>query len=412
MIKTEKEVEIAFKKLHNALCDLEKPKKINIFDAAGMARQEVKHSAFLAWLFNPDQPHKKSGIFLSDFLKSLYSYSNNDPGFPSNAEILSKHFTLDELADFAFAKDITVDTEKIIDNPDSRIDIFIYSKEKNTVVVVENKTFTSTHDNQLHRYEEEVKKLDTDATLKKVFIYLTPFGKIPTDIEGNVEKNWCIIDYSTIIENLKLRVNKLTDPKLKYLTEDYINMVDNKILHNNPTVRELCKKIRREHSEAIERLLNYIDNVDMVYRYVATGWIPRNIPNVCNLVSGGRKLSFCTETVKKYYGKNSIDMNVGDGLLRFQIVVGSKDGPITIGMCLYKKAEDSWSVADMKIRDILQPNKKPGDKYCTLFSHTILTVEEREKVFETDDVLYELVDRRLQEFIVKLREFDKQLSEL
>ena len=413
MIKTENEAINALENLSNILYALEQTKEINIFNAVGMSKQEVKHSSFLSWLFAPQQIHGKGNLFLCDFLKALYYYPQNDNiEVFSNSNILSATFTYEEIIDIATASDIKVETEKVIDNPDSRIDIFIYSKEKNSVIVIENKVFTSTHDDQLKRYELEVEKLNTDKTLKKIFIYLTPFGETPTDINGEYQQGWCIIDYATIVNNLKKRIGNIRNQKLKYLIEDYINMVDNKILHNNPTIRSLCKKIRKEHQEAIEILLNYIDNVDMAYKYIANTWLPQNIQNCSYVNANGRKLVFYTDAIKNFYNKHGQEMEISDGLFKFQISVMSKDGPVSMDMWLSKAEEDKWTAADIKIHDILQPNKKMGKKYCTLFSCPILSVEEREKVFENDKDLYDLIDDRLRNFLSKLSELEKKLAEI
>lgn len=160
------------------------------------------------------------------------------------------------------------------------------------MVIIENKLFTSTHDDQLNRYATEAEKINVDKKLKQIFVYLTPFGEVPTDINGNYQYGWCMIDYSTIINNLKLHVETLKNSKLKYLIEDYITMVDNKILHNNPTIRALCKKIRREHSEALDILLNYIDSVDMVYKYIATNGLCTIFQIVARLSPAGANLYF------------------------------------------------------------------------------------------------------------------------
>ncbi|MGN1103691.1 MAG: PD-(D/E)XK nuclease family protein [Candidatus Coproplasma sp.] len=411
MINTEEQAINALQALNKTLCELEKPKDLNFFEAAGLTTQEVKHSAFFAWLLNPKQTHNKGCLFLSDFLQSLYDFDSENE-VPSNAEILSQTLTFAELTAFANADDIIVETEKVIDNPESRIDIFLKSEKTKTVFVIENKVFTSTHDDQLRRYCEEVAKLETGGCLKKIFVYLTPFGEVPKDIDGNYQSNWCIIDYGTIIKNLKSRIGKLQNAKLKCFIEDYISMVDNRILHNNPTIRELCKKIRREHSDALEILLNYADNVDMAYKYIATEWLPQNIPDISELIYSGRKLVFVTKAVSDYYAENQTDIKVNEEIYRLQISVTSKDGPVMITVWLSKEKDEEWSEADKKIRDILQPKKAMGAKYCTLYSHTLLTVEEREKVFDEDRDLYALLSGRLGQFLTKLHQFERQLAEL
>lgn len=409
MINTEEQAINALETLHQKLCELEKPRDLNFFEAAGLTTQEVKHSAFFAWLLNPKQTHNKGKLFLSDFLQSLYDYAG-EREIPSNAEILSQILTFSELTEFANADDIIVETEKVIDNPESRIDIILKSENTKTVLVIENKVFTSTHDDQLRRYCEEVVKLETNDCLKKIFVYLTPFGEVPKDIDGNYQNNWCIIDYGTIIKNLKNRIGKLQNPKLKMFIGDYISMVDNRILHNNPTIRELCKKIRREHSDALDILLNYADNVDMVYKYIATEWLPQNIPDISELTYGGRKLVFVTKAVNDYYARNQINIKVNEEIYRLQISVTSKDGPVMITIWLSKAKDEEWLDADIKVRDILQPRKTMGVRYCTLYSQVLLTVEEREKVFDEDKNLYELLNGRLGQFLNRLCRFEQQLS--
>ena len=64
-------------KLESLQAELEKIKaienvKANIFDAVGMERQEVKHSAFIAWLLDPGKPHGLGNKFLSEFCKQLF----------------------------------------------------------------------------------------------------------------------------------------------------------------------------------------------------------------------------------------------------------------------------------------------------------------------------------------------------
>ena len=65
-------------RLENLRFELEQIKAIenvraNIFDAVGMERQEVKHSAFIAWLLDPDKPHGLGNRFLDEFCKRLFN---------------------------------------------------------------------------------------------------------------------------------------------------------------------------------------------------------------------------------------------------------------------------------------------------------------------------------------------------
>ena len=55
-----------------------KADKLNIFEAVGMNTQEIKHSAFLAWLLNPEMPHNLGNKFLRTFLDNLLNYENKN----------------------------------------------------------------------------------------------------------------------------------------------------------------------------------------------------------------------------------------------------------------------------------------------------------------------------------------------
>lgn len=70
-------------RLENLRSELEQIRAIenvraNIFDAVGMERQEVKHSAFIAWLLDPDKPHGLGNRFLAEFCKRLFNELQND----------------------------------------------------------------------------------------------------------------------------------------------------------------------------------------------------------------------------------------------------------------------------------------------------------------------------------------------
>ena len=84
MINTEEQAVDVLQALNKTLSELEKPKELNFFEAAGLTTQEVKHSAFFAWLLNPKQTHDKGSLFLFDFLQSLYEYDSENRIAPIN----------------------------------------------------------------------------------------------------------------------------------------------------------------------------------------------------------------------------------------------------------------------------------------------------------------------------------------
>lgn len=84
-----------FLKLQDALETIRRHKTrgMNIFSAVGMTRQEVKHSAFLAWLLTPfkgTEQHGLGNVFLRRWLERLFTQGDGDGTERSNRQILGR----------------------------------------------------------------------------------------------------------------------------------------------------------------------------------------------------------------------------------------------------------------------------------------------------------------------------------
>ena len=105
-----------------------KTKGMNIFSAVGMARQEVKHSAFFAWLLTPykGKQHDLDNAFLKAWLELLFN-ENAEGGHRSNSEILAEigFHSINDFIPLLNAKKINVLTEECLISQERRIDILI-----------------------------------------------------------------------------------------------------------------------------------------------------------------------------------------------------------------------------------------------------------------------------------------------
>lgn len=408
MINSENEAITALKALSDALDKIESKKTtgINIFDAVGMSTQEVKHSAFLAWLLDPNKPHGLGNAVLKLLLEKVRAYPAINR-IPSNAEIIAK-ISEDFSDSLQNAPDLIVETEKVLFDPNSRIDIFIRSDKNDKTLVIENKVFTSTHDDQLKRYEHEAKLLGGDT----LFIYLTPHGDIPTDINGNYQQGWCMIDYKTITDIVKESMRSIprtkNNAKLIGLTEDYISTVDTNILKNNAELRKLCKEIRRKHADAIAILTSYSDNIEDVMERITNEWLPSQRLNVQNVQKQGRNISFTTQAMSNHYAGYGESIIITDmSRPRLRINISCKDGLVVSTLSMEKNQDSNWTKADEAVRDLIAPGKRMGNKYCTLYSFELLSEEDRE--LDIQEILPKL-DKRLDMLAQKIIEFDKLLS--
>ena len=176
--KTTISVENAEEQLSNlaeAFAELKKQdnEKINVFTAAGMTNQEIKHSAFLGWLFDCNKPHKLQNTFLKKFLQELLIHTNKielKNNQRTNAEILNtlNINSIEDLQDFIDDNDYKVFTELATLDGTGRMDIVVESEKTKTVLVIENKTFTTTHDCQLSKYEEHYRNSKFE---RKLFVF-------------------------------------------------------------------------------------------------------------------------------------------------------------------------------------------------------------------------------------------------
>ena len=390
-----------------------KDKHINIFSATGMGTQEVKHSYFLAWLLDPQKPHGMGRLALKDFILRLVDYSAAYAGnakYKPNNEILSP--ALNGISNFVNDGNIKVETEKVVLNKESRMDIFIESAATKTVLVIENKVFTGTHDDQLIRYENE---LSGYQDWKKIFVYLTPNGDLPTNENGEYNGKWCVFDYKEILDIVKYIMQRKDFPsgregrKLRIMLEDYVEMVDTEILKGNKELRALCKQILREHGEAIRILKEYIDNAKGVIKFCKE-WLTANYEGIVIYKSSELSFSFYTKAMKEYMDRHGESILREDGYHKLGCNLACPDGPIETGISLSKRAVDEWSEAQLKLQKELMPQKKVGTQYFSFNKITLLSAEEREKQFGEIRVKLE---KELINFVEKtLREFDKALENL
>lgn len=408
-----------------ALCalgeELEKVEKrdykgINIFKAAGVERQEVKHSAFAAWLLSPSEKHGLGNLFLKKFVEKLFAHGNraeeDTPEILTNAQILAKAglYSVSDAASFIEAKDIKTETEKVIIDKESRIDIFLSSRSARTVMVIENKVFTSTHDEQLTRYEKkEVGGIAEWKDWKKIFVYLTPHGDLPYELkaDGSVEYNpsWCVFSYSTVLDiigEIMSSPRGTVSNKLRYILEDYIEMVNNKILKTNADLRALCKKIRREHKEALDILMNYTDSIEDVVSF-AEQQICASL-DVEEVNKSSTKFEFIPLFIHEFFDDEPMELASG-GYKALCRVSGAK-GDIRAGLFLEKDTE-AWSDRQKAIADAFGVSTGNKGKYCTLFNVTLVAEDDRGEEFEGD--IKTAVENELNRLIAKLKEKQNKL---
>ena len=231
--------------LENFICDnpeLEKIEKyyekFNIFDCIGINKQEIKHSNFLAWLFNPKQTHGLADFFIKEFLKQvLLDNIKSDPNQPTVFDI-----------DCWDMSEVNVIREY------KNIDILFIDNINKFICVIENKIETKQHSNQLTRYKDEVNNNDEYKEYKKLFLYLKPI------VDGDL-KDYIYVSYDKIV-NI---IDKLIEKKESNINKDLLLVIEHykelllRDVMNDIKIKEICQTIYKNHKNALEIIYENIE---------------------------------------------------------------------------------------------------------------------------------------------------------
>ncbi|MBN1262657.1 MAG: PD-(D/E)XK nuclease family protein [Anaerolineae bacterium] len=169
----------------------------NAFALLGVGTDEVKHSAFLAWLLQADAGHGQGELFLNVFLAACQ---------PS--------------IDLALPERYRVQTE--FAGAESIIDVMVY-KAGAFLLYIENKTVSPAmpdqHDREFRDLRRLGKALDVPPEAQYA-IYLTPRGR---PAQGESAGHWRRIAYRTLGAALDGLLPTITDAKTHSLVQDWLD---------------------------------------------------------------------------------------------------------------------------------------------------------------------------------------------
>lgn len=368
-------------------------KGMNIFSAVGMARQEVKHSAFFAWLLTPykGKQHDLDNAFLKAWLELLFN-ENAEGGHRSNSEILAEigFHSINDFIPLLNVKKINVLTEECLISQERRIDILIECVEEKIVIVIENKVGTTTHDAQLQAYEDDVNQKYKEDGWKKIYVYLTPEGDLPYELElkdgrlvNQYKDHWCVYSYTTILKILKNVIGKLgrseKDRKLKFLMEDYVEMVDTQILKNNPELFSKCKSIARQYKNELELLMAYVmDGLADIINYCKDKLddYSAQFGQISFLNETDTRLEFITEKIRSFFGESFLaGKDSYPVLIRLAAMKGDVD--ITLFMENTSGNPADWTDKQRQFATLFHQTVEGKNRFCSLVHVVLLPEVER-----------------------------------
>lgn len=199
----------------------------NIFEILGVSQYEIRHSHFLAWLFQPKGSHGIGDYFIKRTLLDVFQDSR------SCKDVIDIHELLSE--------EIIVHREKY------NIDILI--EFKSIVIVIENKINAKEGKFQLQTYSDIIKEKYNHKDA--VFIYLTKYGE-----EASI-KEFIELSYNHIINYLRdlleYKTDNISEEVLIYIN-DYLDNLNKNVMKQDPA-NKLAEKIYRNHKELFDFII-------------------------------------------------------------------------------------------------------------------------------------------------------------
>ncbi|MEW6647311.1 MAG: PD-(D/E)XK nuclease family protein [Pseudomonadota bacterium] len=227
--------------LSNDLRDLEsRMGGFNVFRALGMESYEIRHSQFLSYILNPNNHHGIGQRLLKQVLITFSREADDPPIHP--VEILTSDLS-----------DAEVLRERW------NIDILIIVHSIKLVCAIENKINAVESRHQLKKYRDYVEK--NYPGYNHLFVFLTPEGRGAINDSG-----WISCPYDKIndaigfVQNDAISTHETLPPKTTALLSDYQDIIRSEIMDNSE-LREICRKIYREHKIAIDLIKENIGDI-------------------------------------------------------------------------------------------------------------------------------------------------------
>jgi len=383
--------------------ELEKLEEIintfNIFDALNMVYYEIRHSIFLSWLMNPQESHGLKDYFLKSFLKTIalkastlgikeVSVFDIDYWDFDNAEILREW---------------------------RNIDILIRCDEQKFICAIENKIHSKEHDNQLQKYKKTIK--NEYPGYKKLFVYLTVEGDLPSDDEY-IPLSY--VEIVPIIEHLiESKKDQLGSEILSFIS-NYKDMLRRHIMKDSE-IQELCRRIYQRHKKALDLIFEYKPDklseihdclVEIIKKdsdlilddssksYIR--FIPKSLDFIPKLGGGWTK----SKRILLFEFQNTTQ-----GLsLSLIIGPGSVDRSGDIRKILYNKAKENTSIFN-------KSNRELTPQWFTIYKKSVLKPKEYEdkdieKIKTNIEKIFEKIKNKdLYKIVKKIEEIEKEVKE-
>lgn len=214
-------------------------KGFNIFEAAGLVRQEIRHSNILAFLLNPNEPHGLGDTLLKQIVNFACRKSNHDQN-PNSLNMA--------LGDF---------DDAYVRREEMHIDVLAWSPNNRVVLTIENKVDAGQGDGQLKDYRDKILNDSRFKGYRKLFVYLTLDEDEPEDSEWWVRLNYS--DVIKILDDALGRNGRVLNEDANLFVKHYIDLIRRHVMDEvNPELKEACMRLYVKHKQVFKIIFDNI----------------------------------------------------------------------------------------------------------------------------------------------------------
>lgn len=320
-----KKIDIDIKKLNI--------KDVNVFTILELENTEIRHSNFLAWLFNTSGSHCLEDRILKDFIENIKK--ENKERFINWKNVDYNSF--------------------IVNREKEHIDLLLISEKEKKVICIENKIEAVEHQagksnkKQTFAYREKIE--EEFCSYDKKFIFLTATKQSPEDGE------WIAVNYQIIYEILKkiLSEDSIENDNVKYLLYCYIDVLKIKNYIEDIEFQKECHKFYNQYKEIwklVER--NNGERFNFIYEEI------NNYLKSKNIITQDKSktyLCFQTDEMNKLFGDYIfIDIVFDRNKNEIRIIIESEYG---------KKNADKQKEIEKLWNTYIGKKEKFGNYYVT-----------------------------------------------
>lgn len=218
-----------FEKIRNHLS------QFNPIKTMGMERMEIRHSAILGWLLDPQETHGLGDSFLRAFLSEALKGTDSETS-PSALEVSQSDL---------------VDAE--IRREWRNIDLLVISRNNGWVFVIENKFDSRQHSNQLTRYMDLVAELLLDKELltdaRGILITLSEDDPDDSRFITFTYEDICVLVESSIVKG-----DRPLKPEVETFVKHYLDVIMEAtgMSKQMKEMEQVARQLYRDHKKVLD----------------------------------------------------------------------------------------------------------------------------------------------------------------